>query len=98
MSKPLKGKHQPSTIVRLVNINKVQQLYTSSIICVYMFKPFSKFNDNQCKFEKIQKIFKVQLQSNKVEKISKNFKVQFKSTGFEKISKNFQSPTSIKQG
>ena len=64
--------------------------------CVYMFKKFSKFNHNQCKFEKIQKIFQVQLQLNKVEKIPKNFKVQFKSTGFEKNSKNFQSSTRVR--
>ena len=90
MSKPLKGEHQTKyNTVGLVDVNKVQQLYTSSIICVYMFKKISKFNHNQCKFEKIQNIFKVQIQSNRVENFQKIFKVQFKSTGLEKIPKNF---------
>ena len=59
-------------------------------------KKYSKSNHNQTSLKKFQKIFKVQLQSNKVEKISKIFRVQFKSTGVEKISKNFQSSNQVR--
>ena len=42
-------------------------------MCVHVQEKNSKFKHNQFKFEKFQKSFKVQLQSNQVEEISKNF-------------------------
>ena len=64
---------------------------------VYTFsKNFQSSITINTSLKKSLKIFKVQLQLNKVETISKKFSVQFKSTGFEKISKNFQSPAQVR--
>ena len=62
-----------------------------------MFKNFSKFNHNQCKFEKFPKKFKVQPQSNKVEKISKkSSKSSSSQLGLKKFQKNFSKFNSSK--
>ena len=49
----------------------------------------------QFKFEKFQKIFKVQFKSTGFEKISKNFKVQLQLNKVEKRSKIVQSPVQV---
>ena len=97
MSKHLKGGISTKyNTVGLVNINTVQQLYASSIICVYMFKKKLKVQTQSTQVEKISKNFQSPTSINQVEKIQKIFKVQFKSTGFEKIFKNFQSPIQVR--
>ena len=92
------------------NINQVQYSwvsrcqYSSTVVCkfnhmcVHVQEKKQSSNSINTGLKKIQKNFKIQLQSNKVEKISKNFKVQFKLTGFEKISTNFQSSTKVRPG
>ena len=65
----------------------IQQLYTSSIICVHMFKKVSKFNHNQYKFENFQK-FHSPVQVNWV---WKKFKKNSKSTSSKTWVKKFQS-------
>ena len=82
--------------VWLVNINKVQQLHASSIICVYMFKKKFKIQTQSMQvWKNSKKILKSNSNQTRLKRIQKIFKVQFKSTGFEKISKNFQSSTQV---
>ena len=85
------------------NINQVQYSWVSKCqqsstvvckfnhMCVHVQKKISKFNHNQCRFEKISKNFQSPVQVNWVWKKSKKFsKFNSSKTWVKKISK-FQS-------